>query len=240
MNLGLGLGLGSAIAGGGVSWSPNAAFFAGNAGFAYDPTRYDTMWQDISATSPITAVGQQLARIDDLSGNGSHRTQSSASLRPLIAAGGRYVSDGVDDLMQSTANTAAGGSWTHVIRINILSDNRVVFCYGSTVGAAFYGVIEDGSASPSVGAGATLTSNNVNGSVVANTRNDLHDALTGGEKTLVIKLAALNDATWLSSFSVLGYAGGYQLAGKFGRELLINRALSAGDLALAVAWVEAG
>lgn len=48
----------------------------------HDATDLTTLWQDTGATTPITADGQTVARVDDKSGNSRNSTQATSSLRP--------------------------------------------------------------------------------------------------------------------------------------------------------------
>ena len=64
------------------------------------------MWQDTAGTTPVTAVGQSVARIDDKSGNGKHATQANPASRPLLQeSGGKYYLDfdGADDSLATAA-----------------------------------------------------------------------------------------------------------------------------------------
>ena len=99
--------IGSALAGGGVAaWSPLELFAAGEKGVWYDPSDFSTMWQDTAGTTPVTAVGQSVARIDDKSGNGKHATQATPASRPLLQeSGGKYYLyfDGTNDSLATGA-----------------------------------------------------------------------------------------------------------------------------------------
>jgi hypothetical protein len=106
----------SALKGAGFAWarsfddfSPLDLFTAGEQGYWLDPSDFSTMFQDTAGTTPVTAVGQTVARINDKSGRGNHFTQSSASLRPLLQVdgSGKYYLDfdGVDDEMGSASIT---------------------------------------------------------------------------------------------------------------------------------------
>jgi len=125
--------------GGGAApaFTPDATFFAGAAGYAYDPFDYSTMFQDSAGTTPVTATGQSLGKLNDLSGNGNHRTQATSAKRPLTAATG-YTFDGVDDGMVSSPSTTAGGAWTHLIRVDIGSDTSAVLVYGPGGGNPYF------------------------------------------------------------------------------------------------------
>ena len=63
------------------------------------------LWQDAARTTPVTAIGQPVGCVDDLSGAGLRAYQSTATKRPVLAqdSGGRkYLQfDGVDDGLQT-------------------------------------------------------------------------------------------------------------------------------------------
>jgi len=104
----IGRAIGSAMAGGGSepAFDPATLFAAGEKGVWYDPSDFSTMWQDTAGTSPVTAVGQSVARIDDKSGNGKHATQANPASRPLLQeSGGKYYLDfdGADDSLATAA-----------------------------------------------------------------------------------------------------------------------------------------
>lgn len=73
----------------------------------WDPSDISTLWQDTAGTTPVTADGDPVARIDDKSGNGRNLTQSTSTARPLYKTGsGLYwlEFDGIDDQINSGAN----------------------------------------------------------------------------------------------------------------------------------------
>ena len=216
--------------------SPNAEFFAGRSGFAFDPFDYSTMFQDSAGSTPVSANSQTLGKLNDLSGNGNHRTQATSGNRPLTSADG-YVFDGSDDGMVGSVSTASSGSWTYVVRVGVGADTSGVLGFGSNTGGAYLGVYQSGSGTSTVGGAVTLTSITVDGVTVSNTRAALQSALAGGPHTVVMKMSALSNAEWAGVFSVGNYPG---LASgvTFGREVLIQRDLVS-DLADVVAWVEA-
>jgi SPP1 family predicted phage head-tail adaptor len=99
-------------------FDPATLFASGEQGAWYDPSDFSTMFQDTDGTTPVTAVGQAVARINDKSGRGNHATQSNATARPILrqdSSGFYYLEfDRVDDRlatasfnMASTAVTAA-------------------------------------------------------------------------------------------------------------------------------------
>jgi hypothetical protein len=69
-------------------FNPADLFLLGEDGAWYDPSDLTTLWQDTSATTPVTSDGQSVARIDDKSGNGRHLIQATASSRPTYKTSG--------------------------------------------------------------------------------------------------------------------------------------------------------
>lgn len=84
----------------GGGFLPGSLFTGAQEGAVYDPSDLSTLWQDAAGTTPVTADGDPVGRIDDKSGNGNHATQSTAAARPLYkTSGGLHwlQGDGVDD-----------------------------------------------------------------------------------------------------------------------------------------------
>lgn len=105
MHVGLGLGL-TRGQGGGAAWTPAALFAAGGTGAWFDPFDMSTLWKDTAGTTPVTADGDLVARMDDKSGAGANATQGTSSKRPTFrtAAGLRWLEfDGLDDVLLFTA-----------------------------------------------------------------------------------------------------------------------------------------
>lgn len=89
-----------------VTFSPLLLFAGGVPGAWYDPSDLSTMFQDTAGSTPITAAGQSVARINDKSGLGNHWTQATALSRPTYEVDGtlRYLNfDGVDDQLATNA-----------------------------------------------------------------------------------------------------------------------------------------
>lgn len=226
--------------GGGGPFFPDSGFFAGDAGFAFDPLDYATMFQDSSGSTPVTGASDPLGRINDLSGNGNNRT-SSGSLRPAVISGGLYQFTS-SNVMDGAANTAAGGAWTYILSVDIGATTQGVILDnpGNVSGTSFLPVYQSGSGSTMVTPPpTTFASCEVNGASVTNTRGALYTALNGARRTMVLKLSGLDNGSWTSTFRMGGYGAGFSFAGIVGREILINRDLTGGSLADAVAWVGA-
>lgn len=64
-------------------FSPSALFANGEVGVWYDPSP-ETTFTDTAGTAPAT-VGDAVARINDLSGNGHNATQATTAARPILA-----------------------------------------------------------------------------------------------------------------------------------------------------------
>lgn len=222
-----------------ASFNPASLFTGGILGYAYDPSDYSKTWQDSARTTPVTAVSDPIGCIDDISGNGANRTQATSGKRPLAATSGYYDFDGIDDEMGSTVSTVGGGVWTHIVRMQTDSDAVFVSIYGGDRNASYFGVVQSGSGSTtnSPTGSPTLTTLEVGGSAVTNTRGSLYTALNSGNKTMYTETASLPSVYWASTFYVGAY-GGFTYSGKYGREILINRALTAAEKPNAIAWVE--
>lgn len=86
-----------------VAFSPLSLFAAGEQGAWYDPSDLSTMFQDTAGTTPVTATGQTVARINDKSGRGNHATQATAASRPIYQVDGNgkayLLFDGTDDFL---------------------------------------------------------------------------------------------------------------------------------------------
>lgn len=94
------------------AFSPRSLFAAGEQGFWYDSSDFTTMFQDADGTTPVTAVGQSVGRINDKSGRGNHATQATAASRPTLqqdSTGRYYLSfDGTDDGMVTNSINFTG------------------------------------------------------------------------------------------------------------------------------------
>jgi hypothetical protein len=90
----------ASLAGG---WNPSGLFAASERGGWWDPSDITTLWQDSVATTPVTAVGDPVGRMDDKSGNGNHFIQANnTSFRPIYQVDG----SGYPYLQFTAANTS--------------------------------------------------------------------------------------------------------------------------------------
>lgn len=84
-------------------------FGSGQSGVLYDPSDISTLWQDTAGTTPVTATGQLVRRMDDLSGNGHHCIFGLSS----GGAGFTYESAGGLHWIQNP-DVSADRGWGHI------------------------------------------------------------------------------------------------------------------------------
>ena len=88
-------------------FSPLTLFSAGEQGAWYDPSDLSTLFQDSAGTTPVTAVGQPVGKMNDKSGRGNHAIQATSASRPILQqdGSGRYylACDGIDDGLASVS-----------------------------------------------------------------------------------------------------------------------------------------
>jgi hypothetical protein len=82
---------------------------SGGAVVIYDISDIGTLWQDTAGTTPVTTVGQSVARVDDISGNGRNLIQATAGSRPTyqVDSNGKpylLMSDGSGGRFMATAS----------------------------------------------------------------------------------------------------------------------------------------
>lgn len=91
-----------AVRGGGApAFTPAALFADGQQGVWYEP-KPEYLFQDAAGTVPVTADGDPVGYMQDLSGNGNHATQSTSAARPVYHTDGVLhwlAPDGVDDFL---------------------------------------------------------------------------------------------------------------------------------------------
>lgn len=87
-------------------WEPGELFANGAAGFWLDPSEPGSLFQDAAGTVPVTAPGQPVGLITDLSGFGLNASQG-ATARPTLgiipATGRRNLASQTDDLTSRSA-----------------------------------------------------------------------------------------------------------------------------------------
>lgn len=86
-------------------------FVNGEQGAWYDPSDMSTLSQDEAGTVPVTAAGQPVGRILDISGRGNHATQATAASRPILA---RHPVSGARNMVAYSEDftIGTGGRWS--------------------------------------------------------------------------------------------------------------------------------
>lgn len=243
--LGLGLGLGLGKGSGAVAFNPASFFGGGEKGVIYDPSDLTSLFQDSAGTTPVTASADPVGKMNDLSGNNFHATQATGGSRPSyqVASGKKSVRvlAGGFNLGVPTISAAAA-DWTLVVGIKLIAvgtyqcvldaqTGRLIFyAVDSTATSASYydGGYKVASWTPGTTA-HTLTYALTSGA--GKIRADGADILTGQAYTQ----RAISGVTALGTNIV----GGDGLNGDIYGLILINRVLTAGEIANAEAWMAA-
>lgn len=116
-----------------VPYSIGSLFTAGEQGVAYDPNNLSSLFQDSAGTTPVTATGQPVSLMLDLSGRGNHATVAAAASRPVLrlnaTTGAHYLeTDGSDD-------------WLGTGLINFTSTSKMSVFVGTSLRNNLTGVV---------------------------------------------------------------------------------------------------
>lgn len=102
MRIGIGLGLGTVNKN--TGFSP-AGLFTGAESGVWHRVVPSALFQDSTGTTPVTALGDPVGKMLDLSGHGNHKLQATAANRPILpAAGWRLRTDWAGDYMAQAGN----------------------------------------------------------------------------------------------------------------------------------------
>jgi hypothetical protein len=105
-----------------VTWADIRNYYGITQAVIWDLDQIGTLWQDTAATAAITDYGQQVARVDDVSGLGNHLTQATLANRPTYA---RRPKSGIRNLLQRSEDFG-NAFWTKTqssVSGNFLFDN---------------------------------------------------------------------------------------------------------------------
>lgn len=87
-------------------WTPKNLFKRGQKGLWWQIAKTTGLYQDNTATTPLTAAAQPVGFFPDLSNNGIHGTQATSTARPTYQVGqSRVTIDRVDDAISFTVPT---------------------------------------------------------------------------------------------------------------------------------------
>jgi len=106
------------------SWNAAGYFAQGEGGGALDIQDVSTLFQDVAATIPVTAPGQTVGCVLDVSGNANHATQSDPAARPV------YGTDGVHHWLDMSS-----GKWL-LIGSHAVQDHAMAMVYDTQDEAA--------------------------------------------------------------------------------------------------------
>lgn len=225
------------------AFDPLSLFAGGYDGFFFDPSRAN-LYQTSDTSSPVTASGQSVGRVTDLSPNGRHATQATSSQRPVYTESGgyRYLDgDGADDRMATTF--APGSANSIVLEVDVpasLSTTQII-CGGSlTSGTRFWlGVLAAGQVIAGVGSGTPSGSADIRNTktVLGLTQDGTTVKIYQGQSSTPVYSGAqggtiASDAVWLFS----GNSAAFWFGGNIHHALVINRALSPAEYLDLARW----
>lgn len=197
-------------------------FGAGEAGAWWDPSDLSTMFQDSAGLVPVTADGDPVGCIKDLSGNRNHMVQSTAGSRPIYrtAAGLHWVeSSGVGQWLRATF--AISQPWERISGIRqiawLVNDN----VFGGVI--ANTGMLQQISASPTMRLfGTSGACNNAGAAVGTNVvATEKHDGASS-------RLAFNNGAYVNGNLGAATLPGGVTLFASFNAAIVCNAAFYGG------------
>jgi len=123
-----------------TSWTPKNLFKRGQKGLWWQIAKTTGLYQDSTATTPVTAAAQPVGFFPDLSNNGVNGTQATSTARPTYQVGqSRVTLDRVDDAISFTV--PAGGFIGTMIISNLQATlaYEVNFPAGTyTIGGLYY------------------------------------------------------------------------------------------------------
>lgn len=240
----------------GGSFSPNAAFFAGAPGVAYDLSDASKLYVDSARTVQVATAGDLIGSVTDLSGNGYHASQATggqkASWQTTYA-----LFDGVDDgLATPSINFTGTDKVTVVVGLRKLSDAAAgSFVELGTSGANTFGGRAPVSAAANnynaMSAGSAVAQANVTEASVAAPNTSVIATLGDiAADSLVMRINGVQRATsaadqgagtYQNGILYIGRRGGTALPfnGRIYRMIVIGRALNATELARAEKWCAA-
>ena len=104
-------------------WTPIKLFKNNEQGAWYDPSNISTLYQDAAMTIPVTASGDPVGAMMDLSGNGNHAIQTVSASRPTYQTDGILhwlAFDGVDDYLKVNEINMAQQPYTFFYSLDTL------------------------------------------------------------------------------------------------------------------------
>ena len=245
--------------GGGGSFTPDATFFAGAAGVAYDFSDASKLYTDTGRTTLVTTAGDLIASATDLSGNGKHASQSTESKR--FAWQTTYAAaDGTNDALVTPSidftgtdeitviacvHKASGGGFQALMELGSAGSGRNLAIYAPTSIGSDYGFYLNGATLntariPSISAPDTsVISWAINRSEA--TKEAQFNALRRNGAAVTptfISSTAASAGNFINAILYIGSREGSSLFlnGRIYRMVVIGRLLTAGEIAQCEAW----
>ena len=218
------------------------AALVGKKAVMLDMTDLSTLYQDTAGTTPVTTIGQSIARVNDKSASANHATQSTAGLRPLLQTNnGKYAAqfDGTNDALILPNISWTGGALNSFVALNIGASIKGVHIWRTADGVSgYWGAWESGvGISPTAGAVGSPTYA-VNGVAVSpSTRARLY-TMMNSQNTVLESIGVTLSAN--SALQIGGYGLPYALSGPVHRVLLVEGTLTAPQIALFRTWTGQG
>lgn len=193
----------------------------------YDPSDLATVWQDSARTTPASVNGV-VGALDDKSGNGNHLIQATGAAKPILRQSGALYwieTDGVDDYMDATgvAMTQPNALWFASNPLALTGHHND----GITVRQALNQnlLFHAGAANPATG-------NSLSIGVPAIIAVQVDGANTYARKDGVNAAAISPGTTGLTGFRFATFSAGSQhYNGRFAGIVLVDRLLTAGEMA---------
>lgn len=234
---------------------PASLFAGGVQGSYYDPSVVGSMFQDSAGTTPA-AVDSPVGRMNDLSGNGNHLTQSTAGARPILRSSGGVYSlefDGVDDNLVFPINMLSG--WTlgtglfaakvpvdppvanNGTPLGFFANGGGAECWPNTGGVPTTAFLRNSTKFFPADPGDFTAWHN--GDFRSQT-NDFRASFNNGDQVVdaVNTVAATSGIAGVPSMGSNGF--GQFMLGHVGRTIVINRFLTGDDMTNARTWIRSG
>lgn len=231
------------------SFAPSSIFGVSDKGFAYDPLDLTKLKQVSDGSGSVTANGDPIGYIEDVSGKGNHATQATAGSRGVLDGSNALLLDGTDDHLILPAALLTGwtaGTFVAAVRLALdppVNDFKTGPVFGDFGNSGFGdaypfsdGIIYDGTLSNvrkiTGNPAASLTAWHI--LTIFSAANDYRlDLNSTNHYTTAANTVAVGAAPLLGK-SIIG--GNTFLNGRIGRSTAINRILSGTELVDLRSW----
>lgn len=228
-----------------------AMFLGGEKGVLYDLTDPGTLYQNTARTTLVAANGDPIASATDLSGNGAHAAQATTTSRPLFQGYADF--DGVDDSWATPAiDFTATDAVTVVASVRKANDNTAFIAelsansssnagtfalMGSNSGLTGYFWRSRGTSDSSVNTGSIYPAPNTS---VLSGQGDISSdtSILRVNGTPYSSASDQGTGSYGNRTIYIGRRGGatFPFGGRIYRLMVIGRALTPTELALAEQW----